>query len=111
MKQAERNLRKTRELARRVAADPDAFPDDFIAIPLDPEIISRVFSPERVRLLKELREEGPFASVNELAEALGREQSRVSRDLNELMSAGLVETERKGKSKRVSAPDKPILLA
>lgn len=108
---ASRHLRSALQLARALIAHPDAFPDDFIALPLDPEIISKVLSPERIRLLNELRTRRSYASVSKLAEALGRSQSRVSRDLAELSAAGLIRLERRGKAKRVIAYRKPILIA
>lgn len=106
----EENIDAAFDLARAILANPDAYPDDFIVLPLDPDLIAKVLSPERIRLLHELRSDGPYDSVNDLAEALGRDQSRVSRDVAGLAEMGLVKTERDGKSKRVSAPKKPIWL-
>jgi predicted transcriptional regulator len=109
MGEVEKNIKRAFELTRRVAAQPDIFPDRFIAIPLDPELTS-VLSRERIRLLNLLREKGSFDSVNQLAKELGREQSRVSRDLAELVHFGLIEIEREGKSKVIRAQDAPIIL-
>lgn len=106
-----RNIRRAFALVEDVIAHPEAYPEKFIAIPLDDEVLSRLLSRERLRLLRVLRDEGPFDSVNALAAELGRAQSRVSRDLADLQVAGLVSVERRGKSKRVRATDRPIVLA
>lgn len=99
------------ELARRIAARPEGFPEHFVVVPLDPEILKSVLSEERIRMLHAIREDGPFESINDLAAFLGRDQSRVSRDVRTLVDAGLVITERAGKAKRVTASDREILLA
>lgn len=106
----EENIDQAFDMMRDIIARPEAYPDEFIVLPLDPDIISKVLSPERIRLLHELRAQGPFSSVNELADCLGRDQSRVSRDVADLVEMGLVKSERDGKSKRVSASKKPIWL-
>jgi DNA-binding transcriptional ArsR family regulator len=98
------------ELLRESIAHPERFPDDFIAIPLDEEHFAAVFSRERIRLLRTLRDEGPFDSVGAVAEALERGPSRVSRDLASLEGLGLVFLMREGKKKRVRAADRPIVL-
>lgn len=98
-------------LAKEVAADPDRFPDDFIVLPLEPGMIGHLLTDERIRLLRTLREHGPYESVTALAEAVDRDQGRVSRDLHALSEYGLVLLERTGKSKRVEASNRPIILA
>lgn len=108
---AEDHIRHAFDLARRVAEHPESYPEHFVVVPLDPDILKGIFSEERIRMLYAIREEGPFESVNELASFLDRDQSRVSRDLRMLVDAGLVLTERVGKSKRVLASDREILLA
>lgn len=110
-RQVRRNLRRAFALARDVVQHPEAYPERFVAIPLEPETVRRLLSTERVRLLRQLRDEGPFDSVGELAEALRREPTRVSRDVSALAGAGLVVVERHGKRKRVRAPRRPIVLA
>lgn len=107
----EDHIRHAFELARRVAEEPEQFPEHFVVVPLDPDVLKSVLSEERIRMLHAIREDGPFESVNELAGFLERDQSRVSRDLRTLVEAGLVITERVGKAKRVTASDREILLA
>jgi predicted transcriptional regulator len=107
----ERNIERAFDLVREVADHPDRFPDQFVAIPLDPETLARLFSKERLRLLRVLRDAGPFESIGALADALERDQTRVSRDLVELVHAGLARIERRGKTKIVKASDRAIVLA
>lgn len=107
----EDHIRHSFELARRIARRPDHYPEHFVVVPLDPGILKRVLSEERIRMLHAIREEGPFESINDLAAFLERDQSRVSRDLRTLVDTGLVITERVGKAKRVLASDREILLA
>lgn len=107
----EAHIRHTFELARRIAEKPGNFPEHFVVVPLDPDILKSVLSEERIRMLHAIREDGPFESINDLAAFLERDQSRVSRDLRTLVDAGLVITERVGKAKRVAASDREILLA
>jgi predicted transcriptional regulator len=90
--------------------EPGRYPDDLILVPLDTENISRAFSPERVRLMRLVRDRGPFASVGELARSLGRDMTSVSRELGDLVAYGFVAVERHGKQKRVVYRDRPILL-
>lgn len=80
---------------------PGRYPDDFAIMPI--AVLPEILTPERVRLYEELRNHGPFASVNELAAALRRHQSRVSRDVALLEGHGLVAVEKVGRKRRVRA--------
>jgi len=111
MGEAERNIERAFRLMREVAKEPGRFPPRFIAIPLDPALVGTIFTPERIRLLKELRDRGPVESMGSLAGRVHRDQTRVSRDVQFLADAGLVVTERHGKSKRVRATERPIVIA
>src|SRR3989344_6468015 len=57
---------------------------------MTPEIFSKVFSPERVRLLKHVQRHGA-ESVSGLARELKRTFEAVSRDLSYLSGIGLVD--------------------
>jgi DNA-binding transcriptional ArsR family regulator len=111
MSKTEKHIGHAFEMARQIVREPGRYPDRFVVIPLDPAIIGHVLSNERIRLLQVLREHGSFESVNELAQALDRDQSRVSRDLASLVELGLAHTRRHGKAKRVEADDRDILIA
>lgn len=107
----EDHIRGAFDVARRVADAPEEYPEHFVVVPLDPDILGEVLSRERLRMLRAVREDGPFESVNDLAAHLDRDQSRVSRDLRRLVDAGLVVTERVGRAKQVAASDREIMLA
>lgn len=99
------------EQMRAIVDDPDAFAGSAVVV-IDLAEAPEVFSAERVRLLKRLRdrEEG-YASVTALAKALRRDTTRVSRDLDVLEHAGLVTRTRTGKAKRIEYRRGPIMLA
>jgi DNA-binding transcriptional ArsR family regulator len=111
MSDTEKHITHAFEMAREIVWKPERYPDRFIVIPLDPSIVGRILSPERLRLLHTLRTRGSFDSINELADVLHRDQSRVSRDLDLLVDAGLARTMRHGKAKRVEADDREVFLA
>lgn len=110
-RQFERNLPRAFALMKDVIAHPDAYPDDFVAIPLEPDTIRQLFSHGRVRVWRTLRDDGPFESVAALARALRRATAGVRRDVEALHGAGLVELERQGKQTLVRASRRPIVLA
>ncbi|HLF05972.1 MAG TPA: hypothetical protein VI893_02155 [Thermoplasmata archaeon] len=90
--------------------NPKRYPDHFVSIPLDPELIPKILSRERIRLMREVLEAGEFKSIQELAARLGRDPTRVGRDLKDLEVFGLLELEQDGKTKRVKARPAPIIL-
>ena len=108
--QAKANLQKALEFTEKVMRNPERYPERFVVIPLDLEIIEKVFSHERVRILNFLRKKGPVESLNELSEELDRDPSRVTRDLDELETAGLILRTRHGNRTRIEAQDCPIIL-
>lgn len=98
------------EQMRALVQDPESFESTAIVL-LDLAHVAEVFSQERVRLLKRLRDHANgYASVTALAKALRRDPSRVSRDLDVLEEAGLVVRTRAGKSKRIEYRRGPIML-
>ena len=88
----------------------DEVPPNAIIVPMDPEVLSRIFTPERVRLLKHLRGHGPEPTLEALAAALDRAPSHVGADVRYLMERGLVRVRRDGRRKRVEAVDRQILV-
>ena len=92
------------ELDEKVWKNPEKFADEH-SIVMPPELFSKVFTKERLRLLKAL-EKNP-QSVNELVAMLGRPREAVSRDLNYLSAMGLVNLERSGKE-RIPTRSAPI---
>lgn len=98
-----------RRLTRWIDANLDRLPDDFVAMPFDHQIIGSVLTKERMRLVQYLRKEGPVHSLQELAEALGRDRSAVSRDLV-LLEHQFVEVTKHGRQKTIRALDRPIVI-
>jgi predicted transcriptional regulator len=78
-------------------------------MPLDYETITGILTRERIRLINHLRETGPAGSLQELADALGRDKAAVSRDVSYLTGTFL-EEERTGRTRRISAPKKPLII-
>lgn len=107
----ERSLDQAFSLAHELIEDPGAFPDEFVTFHLGDETVLRILTEERLRLLRTVRDEGPFESIANLARALDRDPSRVGRDLKWLAEAGLVHLEEHGRSKTVEGTDRKILLA
>ena len=110
MRPPKRRTDDTWFMNRDMIEDPGSYPDDFLALPLDPDEISGLLTPERMRILRHLRDRKAVYSVSELAEVLGRDVSRVSRDLKELSEWGLVELTRNGKAKEVRRTARVIVL-
>lgn len=110
MGRAETNIRKAFQIMREIAANPDSYPDKFVAVPLEPDIVASIFTPERIRLLMLVREEGPYESLDALARAVHRDGAAVSRDLRILTEAGLVASRRRGRSKQIHGTRRPIVL-
>lgn len=107
----ERNLEDAFDRAHEMIEDPESYPDEFVTLRLGDETLLRILTDERLRLLRTVRDEGPFASIAELARTVDRDPSRVGRDLTWLDEAGLVRLERRGRSKTVEGTDRMILLA
>jgi predicted transcriptional regulator len=94
---------------REMVEHPDKWPNESVL--LTPEQASEIFTKERARMMRALQEHQTIDSVSELADLLDRDVTRVSRDLNLLVSAGLARVERDGKAKRIRAQARPILIA
>ncbi len=88
---------------------PDRYPDRLAVFALEDEELHRIFSRERLRLLKALKEK-EFASVVELSDYLGRDKGAVDRDLKILEEYGLVKRVREGKRVRPVIDKKGIYL-
>lgn len=76
---------------------------------LNHDLITGILTKERIRIVNHLREHGPVDSLQELAEALGRDRSAVSRDLVALENS-LVEVKKIGRQKTIRATNRPILI-
>ena len=83
------------EFLERVAERPDRFPDEAVLFLMDPGEVASAVTRERLRLLREL-EAKDYPSLTALARALGRDVSRVRKDLLALERLGLVGFSRSG---------------
>jgi DNA-binding transcriptional ArsR family regulator len=106
-------IRKARPIADRIYRHPELYPGDKIVIPLADLLGERRrgFSKQSLRVLVAIRDQGPFESLDALAEALARPKARVSQDVKMLESLELVHSRREGRRKILSADQVPILLA
>jgi predicted transcriptional regulator len=69
--------------------------------------LSKIFSPERMRLIQAIRENKP-ESIYQLAKDLGRTPTNVQRDVHELADLGIIElkkTRKKGQKREVLQPE------
>lgn len=111
MTYAKDRIHDATDFIRRVVDHPEAFPERFVSIPMDPDLIARVLSREKSRLVRHLQEHGAVDSLHALAAALGRNYPSVSRDVSALVEAGLLTTERHGRTKRIIATGRPVIVA
>ena len=88
------------EFLGRVADHPERFPDEAVLFLLEPSEVASVMTKERLRLLREL-EAKEYPSLVALAEVLGRDVSRVRKDLLILERLDLVGFSKSGNRLRV----------
>lgn len=114
MKNQDRNMRRSIREAFRLAEDVvqnwETYPDQFVAISATSSLANQLFSPEKQRLLEAIKEHGSFESVHALAGEVRRDPTRVGRDLQPLVEAGLVRTVTNGKRKRIEPTHRPVLI-
>lgn len=75
----------------------------------DASSLSRVFSPERIRIIQTIRDQKP-ASIRELARLLKRAQPNVQKDVQDLAGLGVLELKRarsKGQKQNSLKPSCP----
>ncbi len=94
-------------LDKSIWKDPKKFEGKHVFV-VSPELFPKIFSKERVRLLKALEKEP--TTVNELASLLDRPREAVSRDLRYLASWNLIKLEKNGKE-RIPMKTAPISVA
>ena len=79
-----------------VVREPDKYPDRLAVFVLTDEELHQLFTRERLRLLRALKEK-EYGSVTELSMYLGRDKAAVTRDLKLLKGHGLVRLEKEGR--------------
>lgn len=77
--------------------------DDLVLYFSDLAMVSKVLSPERLRLIQVIQENKP-ASVNRLATMLGRAQANVHKDVHYLSELGILEL------KKIKSPKGPTAM-
>src|SRR5207253_4558019 len=83
------------EFLGRVADHPDRFPDQAVLVRMDHGEIASALTKERLRILREL--EAPvYPSLTALAQSLGRDVSRLRKDVMALERLGLVAFSKSG---------------
>lgn len=92
---------KKRILKDLLANKPGRATDETTTFLLTPAEFSKVFSPERLKLLRLVSKE-PKLSVTELAGILKRKREAVSRDMRFFEGLGLIKLEKKSREKRPS---------
>ncbi|SRR6266566_2269378 len=83
------------EFVGRVMERPDRFPDEAVLFLMDPAEVASVITKERLRILGKL-EADEYPTLVALADALGRDVSRVRKDLLTLERLGLVQLSKSG---------------
>jgi predicted transcriptional regulator len=99
-KEMRRRIDTAFEFLGRVAEHPERFPDEAVLFILEPSEVASVITKERLRILREL-EAKEYPSLVALAEALGRDVSRVRKDLLVLERLDLVGFSKSGNRLRV----------
>jgi predicted transcriptional regulator len=84
-----RNIGEAFQVIHDVIRNPDKYGDDSIVLLLDDEEIAELFTKERLRLIRLIRDRS-FSSISELARAVRRDVSRVKKDLGLLEKHGIV---------------------
>lgn len=95
------------KLDKQIWKNPEKFTEEH-SIVVPPELFSKIFTKERLRLLKAL--ENDPQSVTELVILLERPREAVSRDLKYLSAMGLVNMDKKGKQ-RIPSRSAPISVS
>lgn len=98
------------DIFQRALADPGAYPEHLIVIPLSLLAEGAVLSPARLETLIRLRKMGGYDRLQDLADDLGRGKHRVSKDISALAGLGLVHKQRHGRQMHIEASGRPIML-
>lgn len=86
--------------------DPEKFAGQKI-VTVSPELLPKIFSPERLRLLKALEKKPK--NMGDLVKILDRPREAVSRDISYLKGMGFIEISKNGKE-RVPSRAGPITI-
>ena len=103
-------MKQALDFLETVIRERDKFPEQFIAIPRNSPLLTKIFSPEPNRIMDYLEEHNQAKSVQKLANALRRDKAAVSRDVKLLQSIGLVTATRLGKEKMLEPSHRTVLV-
>lgn len=81
----------------KVWKEPDKFPDKGLLLSMSDEEITKIFTKERLRLIRLIQEKKP-KNATELSRLVERRLSAVIRDLELLESFHIVELQKQGKN-------------
>lgn len=93
----------------QVLEDPDRYPDRMVVFFWSEEELSRLFTRERLKLLRKVKEKS-YRSMTELAEEIGRDISSVRKDLKLLEVYDLIQLEKVGNEVRISSDKEAIYV-
>jgi predicted transcriptional regulator len=88
-REMQRRIDEAFAFVERVVKAPDRYPDEAVLFLLDPSEVASAVTKERLRLLRELSDR-EYPSIFDLARSLGRDVSRVRKDLIALERLDLV---------------------
>jgi len=97
------------EFLDRVLEDPDRYPDKLVIFFWSEEELSHLFTKERLKLLKKIKQK-TYRSITELAQEVGRDISSVRKDLKLLEGYGLVKMEKVGNEVTISSDKEGIYV-
>lgn len=110
MKPKPSDMNAALEFLEQVVRTPAAYPERFVAIPRNSPVLTKLFSREPNRILDYLQKHGRADAVQEIADALKRNKSGVSRDIKLLVDFGLVTSTRHGKEKVIMRTDRLVVV-
>jgi len=94
-KEMRRRIDAAFDFIERVLEHPERFPDESVLFLIDPQEIASIVTKERLHLLRELQRK-EYPSLVDLARSLGRDVSRVRKDLLTLERFNLVRSTKVG---------------
>lgn len=106
----ERRFRRASQLLDQVLDDPDSFPDRAVIFLWSDEELSSLFTKERLKLLRKVKEKA-YDSITELAYELERDVSMVRKDLKLLEEYSLVKLEKQGTRVKIYSDKEGIYIS
>jgi len=106
----EKAIKMFGKMVEEAIKNPESAPDKVIVISLTDEEKNRILTPERLKLMRIIKEKKP-KSVNELAKLVDRRMDAVSRDLKILKFYGFLELIQSGKQKIPKMKKETLLIS